>query len=294
MPEDPPLRGPSTPPGIDHAVVIVRDRMDVAHAAFARLGFTLTPRGEHQLGSVNHLVVFDHDYLELLGFPPGRENARPEIAASPIGLDGLVLGLDDVDATHAALAAAGFAVNPPTVLTRPVRLADGEHEARFTTIRFAQQPIGGGRLYFCRHETPDLVWRPEWMVHPNGACGLARFTVVVADPLAEARRYAAITGTAPVDTTRGSVEVPLHRATIELLTHGALRARLGDLAPDARATDGKPRDAYMAMLTFRTRSVDAARWLLARAGVGVSDLADGTIAVAARDAFNTTLAFTAG
>ena len=36
-------------PVLDHAVVNVRDRIDEAAATYARLGFTLTPRGYHTL-----------------------------------------------------------------------------------------------------------------------------------------------------------------------------------------------------------------------------------------------------
>ena len=57
------------PPVLDHVVVDVRDRIDEAAECFRSIGFKLTPRGRHTLGSVNHLAMFATDYLELLGFP---------------------------------------------------------------------------------------------------------------------------------------------------------------------------------------------------------------------------------
>ena len=53
-------------PTLDHVVVNVRDRLDEAAATYGRLGFTLTPRGYHTLGSMNHLAIFGTDYLELI------------------------------------------------------------------------------------------------------------------------------------------------------------------------------------------------------------------------------------
>ena len=49
---------PDTSPNLDHVVIDVRDRMDEAARVFARLGFQLTPRGYHTLGSTNHLAMF--------------------------------------------------------------------------------------------------------------------------------------------------------------------------------------------------------------------------------------------
>lgn len=276
---------------LDHAVVMVRDRMDAAAAVYRRMGFTLTPRGHHQLGSINHLMVFEHDYLELLGFPPGQANARPEIAASPVGLDALVLTLADPEPTRATLADRGFAVNPPQLLTRPVEI-DGRHdEARFATLRFATQPIRGGRLYYCGHLTPHLVWREEWTTHANGARGIAGFTVVVPDPLAEAEVYARLLDTPPEPLDAGRVHLALGGATLELLSAQAFADQVGSLAPDARDADGRQRDAYMAMVTIGVESAEAARDVLAAGGFAPRLIDGGAFAIAAATAFNTVIAF---
>jgi hypothetical protein len=76
-------------PVLDHVVIDVRDRIDEAMRCFSALGYQLTPRGRHTLGSVDHLAMFATDYLELLGFPKDGET-RPEITRFPAGLNGLV------------------------------------------------------------------------------------------------------------------------------------------------------------------------------------------------------------
>src|SRR5260370_19152263 len=98
---------PLPPPVLDHVVIDVRDRMDEAAQTFAALGFNLTPRGHHTLGSMNHLAMFATDYLELLGLGPEGAN-RPELAPFPVGLNGLVFKTEDADAVHAHAAGAGL------------------------------------------------------------------------------------------------------------------------------------------------------------------------------------------
>ncbi len=54
---------------LDHAVINVLYDMDRSHSLFEEIGFTVTPRGSHSLGSINHLMIFGSDYLELIGLP---------------------------------------------------------------------------------------------------------------------------------------------------------------------------------------------------------------------------------
>ena len=175
---------------LDHLVVNTRFETNAAQALFADLGFTLTPRGHHTLGSINHLVVFPQAYLELIGLPQGGGRLRQEILNSPVGIDGLVLASRDAEASHAALAAAGFAVSPVQHFSRPVELDGASIDARFSTVRLVPGQFAAGRVYACRHFTPELVWRDAWMTHPNGVQGIASLLVSDADPAAAARHYA--------------------------------------------------------------------------------------------------------
>ncbi len=51
------MTGAAAPGSLDHVVVNVLRRMDEAADLFAALGFRLTPRGHHSLGSINHLMM---------------------------------------------------------------------------------------------------------------------------------------------------------------------------------------------------------------------------------------------
>ena len=147
---------------LDHIVINVgRGGMGCAAASCEGMGFNLTARGYHSMGSINHLAMFETDYLELLGVPAGDITSRPELQRAPLGLNGVVFKTDDADATFAHLQAVGMAAEPPKSFHRPVDTADGSREARFRTVTVRSDVFAAGRVYFCEHNTPELVWRPD-------------------------------------------------------------------------------------------------------------------------------------
>ncbi|MFG1463357.1 VOC family protein [Xanthobacter sp. DSM 24535] len=206
---------------LDHVVINALTQMDAAADLFAALGFQLTPRGHHSLGSINHLMMTEGAYLELVGVPETGLQ-RQEVLDSPRGLNGLVLKTGDADATTATLAAAGFSPQGPVAFSRPVTLDGHAQEARFRTVRFPPDTFPGGRVYFCQHLTPDLVWRPEWLVHPNGFCGIDLFRVESPEPEAQAALFARACG-APAERSGADWRVPLTAAEILVAPGSAAR-----------------------------------------------------------------------
>jgi len=202
---------------LDHLVVNTRFATDDAAATFAALGFTLTPRGHHSLGSINHLIVFAEAYLELIGLPLGTDKLRQEILDSPVGIDGLVLGSDDPELTHGKLTQQGFAVQPVQRFSRPLLIDGVEQQARFATVRLEPGQLAAGRVYFCQHLTPQFVWRPEWISHDNGVTALTRLTIVSATPEQARRDYARL-GRFAGDFS------------LDIVTQAQLIARFGNLA----------------------------------------------------------------
>jgi hypothetical protein len=177
---------------LDHLVINTRFETDTAAQVFAALGFTLTPRGYHSLGSLNHLMMFPGAYLELIGLPLGTRKLRQEVLDSPVGIDGLVLSTKNAHATHGELVSAGFLVQPVQRFSRAVEHQGRELQARFTTVRLQPEQFAAGRVYYCHHETPELVWRPQWLSHANGVTAILKLTVLSADPQTARERYAAL------------------------------------------------------------------------------------------------------
>ena len=204
----------------DHAVVMVRDRLNALAPQFERQGFRLSDKAVHNLGSCNRLIVLDNTYVELLGWPPGAPPARKEIADSPFGLEALVFRTPDAEGTYRRLRDAGFAVNPVQELTRPAHIDGREMQARFHTVRFAQQPLPGIRMYFCRHLTPECVWAPALMAHPNGALRIHRVEMRAADAREVAQRLGVITDVAAEPAGDGW-GVPLGNLRLHVATDAA-------------------------------------------------------------------------
>lgn len=161
----------------DHLVLMLRDQLVEQAPAFEADGYTLTELSVHNLGSMNRLISLDSTYIELLGWPAGQPPARKEIANSQLGPEALVFRMPDAHATHRRLEALGFRMNPVVSLERPINVKGQTHTARFETVRFAEQPIEGFRVYFCQHVTPELVWNPEATQHANGAVALDKIVL---------------------------------------------------------------------------------------------------------------------
>jgi Glyoxalase-like domain len=272
-------------PTLDHVVVNVRDRIDEAADAYRRLGFTLTPRGYHTLGSMNHLAMFGTDYLELIAAKP-NDDSRPEIMAAPIGLNGLVFASEDAEQTFQALRAAGVAIDPPQQFSRPVALADGPQDAVFRTTRLPTASVPAGRVYFCQHLTRSLVWRDEWRHHSNGAVGVARAVIAAEDPTTLGTLFGQMFGAATVRVIDEGCSLTLGLSRFDVVTPGALWEMFGHAAPDSRG-----RRDYMAALTIRTLSLDAAELALEKGGIRGVDRIGTSVLVPASEAFGVTVEF---
>jgi catechol 2,3-dioxygenase-like lactoylglutathione lyase family enzyme len=270
-------------PVLDHVVIDVRDRIEEARDRFSALGFQLTPRGRHTLGSVNHLAIFATDYLELLGF--AEDGAiRPEIRRFPVGLNGLVFKAANADLVHRRAEAAGLPVLPVQSFSRPVPLGRATRDARFRTTRLDPAKMAMGRVYFCEHQTPDLVWRPEWQTHPNGASAITRVVVATADPPATTRLFRDLFGSDAVIGAGGRLLLRAGSAQVEFATPSAIATEYG-----AAAAEPAGRTEYMAALALRVSSLRrAAEKLRAVPGLRVEPH---RLVVPAASACNTAIAF---
>ena len=205
--------------GIDHAAILVAD-LAKAEAAYRRLGFKTTPIGRHNnVGTANHLIMFDDDFFEMLGIetPTDFNKQWADAIAEREGLWGLAFTSDDVPATHKHLKAAGFSPTIPADFSRPVDLGGRVSQAQFTLTYLEPTAVEGIRLFVYQHHTPELVWRPEYLGQPNTATSLAHVTLAVDDPAAAATAYGRCAGTTPVQRP-DSIDIPGKRATIRLLS----------------------------------------------------------------------------
>jgi hypothetical protein len=186
---------------------------------------------------------------------------------------------------HDKAAAAGLPVLPVQSFSRPVALDGGTQDARFRTTRLDPEKVAMGRVYFCEHQTPDLVWRPEWQTHPNGACAIARVVVATADPQRTVRLFRGLFGDDAITDRDGGQTIAAGACQLELSTPDRVAAEFGEAAADPAG-----RAEYMAALGIRVGSLHEAEQCL-RSVPGLRVEPRRRLVVPAGAAFNTAIAF---
>ncbi len=274
-------------PKLDHVVIDTRNRIDEAVRTYLSLGFQLTDRGRHTLGSVNHLAIFETDYMEFLGFDDTAGAVRADLLRFPVGLNGLVFATDKPEVLFGDLRERGLAVEQPIAFSRPVALADRIEDAKFRVVRLDAGAVSFGRVYFCQHLTPKLVWRPEWGRHPNGALALAQVTIAAQDPASASIIFGRVFGPNAVRQAPAGVRrLAAGAVQVDLMVPEMLTARFGNAEPDpAGRTD------YMAGLRIRTASLSQTARVLQVAQIPGVKIESQRIIVPASKAMNVVLEF---
>jgi hypothetical protein len=224
--------------GIDHAVVMVKD-LDQAADNYRLLGFTLSPRGTHSahMGTGNYTIMFEPDYMELLGvLQPTEHNApaRSFLKKRGEGIERIALTAADSAAGAEEIRGRGFVPIGPTDFERPVTMPDGTlSAAKFRTFQWptAEAP-GGVRLFACQHKTRETVWIPELMKHANGAKRLKQVLIVSPEPAEDAAHLSRMIDIEGRSEPDGAVAVPSggDRADFVFLTRDQLSKRYPDVS----------------------------------------------------------------
>lgn len=255
--------------------------MDEAGAAFARLGFPLTPFTVHRnedeagnripTGTANRCAMLGRGYLEILTDVEGLDTlfsrAHRAAIARYEGLHLIAFTVDDVEAEARRLDAGGFGPHPVANLRRPMPVdSGGEEEAAFSVLRVAPGTMTEGRMQILRHETPDVVWQPSAIPRDNGVSGLSGVVICTDDPTEAAGRYARFTGREPQ-----GAGIALDRGRLDFVDP----AGLARIVPAARPPDMP----FIAATVLESADIAATRRFIEAAGVPVDTLPEGAIAV---------------
>ena len=165
-------------------------------------------------------------------------------------------------------------------------MPDGPHDAAFRTVRLEKDAVPAGRLFFCHHLTPELVWHDAWRRHANGALGIARAVVCATDPGQLGALFTQMFGPDSVTRTPTGITLAAGLARIDVVTPSTLMAEFGDAAPLPAG-----RDQFMAALVLRTASLSRAAGALRDGGITAVS-GDGVLTVPASDLGGMTLQFT--
>src|SRR5947207_3955783 len=268
--------------GIDHVIVGVRD-LEVARAGWSRLGFTLSPRGRHiGQGTGNYCVMFASDYIELLGIVDPGDFAQnlDAFLARREGLMAAAFAPATVpEAIRAALLAQHLHPSEPRPLGRLIELPEGDLVPRFSLISLMPEETPGLDCFICAHLTPELMRRPDWLVHPNGATGLRSIHVLVENTTSLLAAYDRLFGLQQVTTTDTVVSVLAgrHRLVFSTLDDFATMHPRLDLAPDFVLPG-------IASLEIGVERRDGTADYLTQRQVTFGELPDGSLVVPASEA----------
>ncbi|MDE0408132.1 MAG: VOC family protein, partial [Alphaproteobacteria bacterium] len=159
---------------LDHTGQMRAD-LDAGAAAWERLGFLLSPEtpqqgavpgasGMQPWATANRCALFHEGYLELIGIhAPDRFNPWTSFMARHEGIHIAAFRCASADEAWPGMAAQGFA--PPVQRARSTPAG----EMRFRNIFSEDARWPEGRIIVIEHQTPEILWRPELLEHPNGA-----------------------------------------------------------------------------------------------------------------------------
>lgn len=195
---------------INHVGIAVRDLNETARR-FEAMGFQLTPYSPHSaawkpgdavkpLGSGNRCVMFANDYLEILASEdPSQPAARiTNFLKRHQGAHIICFNTEDPQRVDQRLHQAGIATSGVIPLQRDIDTPDGVRMAKFERVQFAPEHSPEGYIQAARHLTPQYIYQPRYIAHPNG-CTQLSITFIVTDALnAFAEKYARYTGLSPI------------------------------------------------------------------------------------------------
>jgi hypothetical protein len=205
-------------------------------------------------------------YLEIVSAVEGMDTAlareQRAAVARRVGAHLLAFAVADVAAARARLASEGFDPLEPVPLGRQIAGPESTNEAAFSVLRVPPDRMPEGRVQLLVHETPDLVWRSEFLTGLNGTLELSGVLVCVPDAREAAERYARFVGALAVGNGEYAT-VTLDRGRLGFGTVECC-ARL------LRATK-VPHPSSVAAVSLASDHVEVTRHQLAERGIPIVD-----------------------
>lgn len=267
--------------GLDHPLVLARD-LDATASRYEALGFAPRPLGRHPWGTSMRVVQFDKCAIELMsvydeglidelavdGFSFGR-HIRDHLAERE-GISLLALYSEDGEGDAATVTNRGIRCNGTIEFGREVKLADGRIDRTRTTLKILHDPRLDRLSNFIVHQhRPDLIVRPDWLVHPNGALGIEQVTIMAgAEDWPRVRaRLAGLYGVGEVFETDDGFGARTGNGAYVVMTKETVEAVYGPL-PASLAGERRP---SCVAIHVRVRDLGIVRSLIAKAGARSTD-----------------------
>jgi len=282
---------------LDHVGVTVRD-LDVGERAFRRLGFTLTRRSFHrgsrapgapveEWGSGNHCAMLEQGYLEIIGLTdPAKFSSVKPMLDMYQGTHIVAFKPQSARHVHDVLTARHLPVDDMRELERMTAYgADGREQRRvaFRNMYWTRSHFTEARLQYTEHLTPDTMWQPHLLAHPNGAVRMSRVFLCAPEASDVAHKLAPMLGVRPDRVRDGEYDLRLSSSGVKVVTPAVWNKwSPGTALPPLPAPVG---------LAVGVRSIAETRSYLTRQGIAFHDGLESGIRVDPKDACNTVIYF---
>lgn len=261
--------------GLDHSIIGVND-LEAARESYEALGFCTSYRGRHiGWGTANYCIMFGPDYIELLGIVDPKEFTAGLEDFLKDGEGGLKIipRSDDIETTRHHLIDTGFDPQEVKDLGRALEMPEGDVIPRFKLVHLPPEKTPGLSTFICQHLTPDLVWRPEWMAHPNGAKAVHAYTILYDDPRSLAEVYERLFGY-DCYCTEGRLIVETGGGKLVFCHQGCLTELHPGLVWNGRTGNGA-----IAVATIAVEDTDVTAKVFKENGIAYSRRTDGSLLV---------------
>jgi hypothetical protein len=229
--------------GINHLVLAGHD-LEAMRSHYARLGFTVTPRGQHPFGTANAIVQLHGTYLEPLtvaapqDVPEHRAGHfsfaafNRDYLARHQGFSMLVLDTADARADIKAWRAAGLHTYEPFDFSRTAKMPDGAEITVGFSLAFVSHPAAPWLgLFACQHYSPQYFEQPRYVRHANGATAVEDVWIVGETAPNLAGFLHTVTGAKPVKDDSSAMTLQTRIGAIVLARPQAFERAFGLAAP---------------------------------------------------------------
>jgi len=284
--------------GIDHPIVSVRNHPEAVRK-YIKLGFSPSPLSYHPWGSVLTLMMFENNFIELIGiddaskfgtnsvdgFCYGRTLGQFLERSEGLGL--LALHSKDIEGDFAAVKATGLPVQQRVDFRRKLVTADGTPDEAVVSLGIVMDTdLGDASNVLCQQHRPEFIWRKDWQDHPNGANAVDEVIYVAEELGVLEARWAKLFGAKNTSWIDGHVEAHTGCGHVVALTRSQALERFACVGLPVSYTD-KP---HGFALQVRIRNLAAVERILSENGVTYGQTARG-VAVAPEAAGNTIMEF---
>lgn len=207
---------------LDHVGIAVDD-LGKGAEAFEKLGFTLSTRSAHAgRATGNHCAMLERGYIELIGITnPSVESSFYAMVERYEGIHIVAFGCDDSSEAARLLRSRHAGIGEPELLERDADFGPENEETRhavFRNIYTDPAEFPEARFIFIEHETPDVLWQPHLLSHPNGATELAEVAICASDAAVTAERLSLTLGVPSEEKARDIHALDLRRGRIYVLS----------------------------------------------------------------------------